>query len=46
MLIVAMMGKWSDDSACWVVHDVQFYSMLYLVISGEDVWNSGWCVCV
>ena len=21
MLIVVMMGKWSDDSACWVVHN-------------------------
>ena len=38
MLIVVMMGKWSDDSACWVVHDVRLYSVLdTVVISGEDV---------
>ena len=46
MLIVMMMGKWFDDSACWVVHDVRLYSMLdTVVISGEDVccsvWHSG-----
>ena len=42
MLIVVMMGKWSDDSACSVVHDVQLYSVLdTVVISGEDV-----CYCV
>ena len=30
--------KWSDDSACWVVHDVLLYSELdTVVISGEDV---------
>ena len=23
MLIVVMMGKWSDDSVCWVVHCVR-----------------------
>ena len=38
MLIVVMMGKWSDDSACWVVHDVRLYSVLdTMMISGEDV---------
>ena len=38
MLIVVMMGKWSDDSACWVVHDVRLYSVLdSVVISGEYV---------
>ena len=38
MLIVVMMGKWSDDSACWVVHDVALYSVLNtVVISGDDV---------
>ena len=38
MLIVVMMGKWSDDSACCVVHDVRLYSVLdTVVISGEDV---------
>ena len=38
MLIVVMMGKWSDDSACWVIHDVRLYSVLdTVVISGEDV---------
>ena len=32
------MGKWSDDSACWVVHDVRLYCVLdTVVISGEDV---------
>ena len=38
MLIVVIMGKWSDDSACWVVHDVRLYSVLdTVVISGDDV---------
>ena len=38
MLIVVMMGKWSDDSACLVVHDVRLYNVLDTgVISGEDV---------
>ena len=32
-----MMGTWSDDSACWVVHDVRLYSVLdTVVIYGED----------
>ena len=35
MLIVVMMGKWSGDSACSVVHNVQLYSDLdTVVISG------------
>ena len=38
MLIVVMMGRWSDDSACSVVHDVRLYNVLdTVVISGEDV---------
>ena len=38
MLIVVMMGKWSDGSACCVVHDVRLYSVLDTVmISGDDV---------
>ena len=38
MLIVVMTGKWSDDRACWVVHDVRLYSVLdTVVISGDDV---------
>ena len=37
MLIVVMMGKWSDDNACRVVHDVRLYSVLdTVVISGDD----------
>ena len=36
MLIVVMMGKSSDDSACWVVHDVRLYSVLM----------AGPCICV
>ena len=32
-----MMGKWSDDSACCVVHDVRLYSVISVVISGNDV---------
>ena len=40
-MIVVMMGRWSDDSACWVVHDVLLYNMLYIVvISSEDVCYS------
>ena len=38
MLIMLMMGNWSDDSACSVVHDVRLYSVLdIVVISGDDV---------
>ena len=38
MLIVVMLGKWSDDSASSVVHDVRLYSVLdTVVISGDDV---------
>ena len=30
-----MMGMWSDDNACLVVHDVRLYSVLdIMVISG------------
>ena len=33
-----MLGRWSDDSACSIVHDVRLYSVLEpVVISGEDV---------
>ena len=45
-----MMGKWSDDSAYWVVHGVQLDSVLdTMVISGDDVCCSvvfGTLVCV
>ena len=35
---MVMMGKWSDDSACSVFHDVQLYSVLdTVVISVEYV---------
>ena len=38
LLIVVMMGKWSDVSACWVVLDVPLYSVLdTVIISGDDV---------
>ena len=38
MLIVVIMGKWSDDGAWSVVHDVWLYSVLdTVVISGNDV---------
>ena len=38
MLIVVIMGKWSDDSACWVVRDVRLYIVLdTVVISGDEV---------
>ena len=41
MLIVVIMGKWSDDCACSVVHDVRLYSVLdTVVISGDDVYCS------
>ena len=33
-----MMGKWSDDSVCSVVHDVWLYSVLdTMVISSDNV---------
>ena len=31
-----MIGKWSDDSACRVVHDVQLYSVLSTVVMSGD----------
>ena len=38
MLILVMMGRWLDDSARSVIHDVRLYSVLdTVVISGEDV---------
>ena len=38
MLIVVMMGWWSDDNAFRVVHNVRLYSVFdTVVISGEDV---------
>ena len=41
MLFVVIMGNRSDDSACWVVHDVRLYSVLdTVVISGDGVWCS------
>ena len=29
-VVVLMMGRWSDDSACSVVHDVRLYSVFGL----------------
>ena len=52
MLIVMIIGKWSDDSACCVVHDIWLYNVLDTVdISGDAgcysvVWHSSWCVCI
>ena len=46
MLIVVMMGKWSDNSVCWVVHNVRLYSVLDTVVMMCVVWHSGWCVYV
>ena len=38
MLIVVMMGMWSDDSACCVIHNVLLYNVFDTeVISGDDV---------
>ena len=37
-MLIVVMGKWSDDSACLVVHDIRLYSVLdTVVISGEGV---------
>ena len=51
MLIVVMMGKWSDDNACSVVHNVRLCTVLDIaVISGEDVCCrvvlALWLVCL
>ena len=48
MLIVVIMGKWSDYSTCLVVYDVRLYSVLdTVVISGDDVWCLAlWLVCL
>ena len=38
MLIVVIMGRWSDDSACLVIHNVRLYIVLdTVVISGGYV---------
>ena len=39
MLIVVIISKWTDDSACLVVHDVWLYSVL------DTVGISGGYVC-
>ena len=41
MLIVVMMGNWSDDSACSGVHDVRLYSVLDTVVMMSVVV---WCL--
>ena len=48
MLIVVMMGKWSDDSACGAVHDVPLYSVLAtMVMMFIVVWClAPWLVCL
>ena len=33
---LVMMGEWYDDSTCWVVHDVQLYSVLDTVVISCD----------
>ena len=38
MLIVVLMGKWSDDSVCLDDHHTRLYSVLdTVVVSGDDV---------
>ena len=32
MLIVVMMGRWFDDSVCWVVHDVRLYTVVMMFV--------------
>ena len=47
MLIVVMMGKWSDDSACRVVLDVRLNSVLNTVVIFVVVWCLAlWLVCM
>ena len=48
MLIVVMMGKWSDDSVCRVVHDVRLYSVIdTVVMKFVVVWRLLlWFVCL
>ena len=37
-MLIVVMGKWSDDSSCYVVHDVRLYIALdTVVISGDNV---------
>ena len=37
MLIVVMMGKWSDDSACRAVHDVRLHRVSDTAMTSGDV---------
>ena len=39
MLIVVMMGKWSNDSGCSDVQDVRLYSVLETVVIFVVVWG-------
>ena len=36
MLIVVVMGNWSDDSTWSVVHDVRLYSVSDTVVISDD----------
>ena len=40
---MVMMGKWSDDSAWWVVHDVRLYSVLDTVVM---MFVVVWCLAL
>ena len=46
MLIVVMMGKWSDDSVCCVVHDVRLYSVLDIMAMIFVVSLVVWCLAL
>ena len=45
MLIVVMMGKWSDDSACRVAHDVRLYSVFVLSVMWSELLMTSAICC-
>ena len=46
MLIMVMMGKWSDDGACRVVHDVRLNSVLDTVVISSKMFVVVWCLAL
>ena len=40
------MGRWSDDSACCVVHDVRLYSVFETVVNLVKMCVIVWCLAL
>ena len=44
VLIVVIMGRWSEISACIVCQVVQLYSVVEIVVMLRFVWVCVWCI--